>query len=145
MKKLKFHRMIEKLIEEIITNKVEGKILWINSNDDSSFNSQSINIDLQDCSFFKIIYKLNKNGEECVVSEIPFFNLKIRTKNVVFSQVAQKDVAIARNCIVETDGKVTFSSCTSYGLRNDAYVNTEQNDMMIPLRIVGYKYFWNKN
>jgi len=120
-----------------------GYVLWNNPNPETSFSGQSININLQGCFWFKIIYKINATGAECIIVEIPFPGMQIRSSATYYGVVAQRDVSCGRSIYVHSNGQIDFSDGCAYGIEGSNYLNTSQNDMMVPLRIVGYKNAWN--
>ena len=121
----------------------KGYILWNNPNDGQDFGSQTLNVDYQGCSWFKIIYKVNKSDGNCIISEIPFPGISIRCSVTQYGIVAQQDLTVGRNVNFQGNNQIYFDNCVAYGIRGNNYVNVSQNDMMIPLRIVGYKNMWN--
>ncbi len=120
-----------------------GYVLWNNPNDGQDFPGQTLSVDYQGCSWFKIIYKINKSDGACIISEIPFPGILIRCSVVQYGIVAGRDLTAGRSVNFQGNNRVYFENCVGYGIRGDNYVNTSQNDMMIPLRIVGYKNTWN--
>ena len=121
----------------------KGYVLWTNPNDSQDFSSQTLNVDYQGCSWFKIIYKINKGDAACIISEIPFPGILIRCSVAQYGQVAGRDLVAGRSVNFQGNNQVYFDNCVGYGIRNDSYVNVTQNDMLIPIRIVGYKNSWN--
>lgn len=120
-----------------------GKIIWQNSNDGNAFAGQNINSDLTKYKWFKVLYKLATNQGIYSVVEIPFKNTLVRSGMQYWSSVANADVSANRN-VNFTDSQIQFGDCTAYGIGNYTYTNTAMSSMMIPSRIIGYEYDWNK-
>jgi hypothetical protein len=130
-----------KLLSDIL-NELTGTVLWQNSNDGNDFAAQFINVNTTGYKWAKVLFKVSKNNDNYFIVDIPFPSIKIRATNGLWDQVHNADVLCARSCNMSpnNDGFM-FEDCTVYGIGGYTYTNVSANNMMIPNRIIGYKYY----
>lgn len=120
-----------------------GTTVWQNSNDSSAFSSKTVNIDLSQYKWFKVLYRVSKSDSVYASYDVPIKSTTIRCVNAGWSQDYSTDVVTVRNIVINNDS-FTFGDCACYGIGQSTYTNVNGNAMMIPNKIIGYKYNWNK-
>ena len=108
-------------------SKLSMELLWENASPSSTFAEQTINLDLSRYTYVRIFFggmyvdiKVGKNGR---------YSSFWKPNNVVF----------AIRTIQTTSDSITFSECFTFWNNNISTVNTDMQDVFIPVEIYGIK------
>lgn len=119
--------------QEYINNAFGGVVLWTNSSPTSNFVGQQItlNDNLNNYDYYEVLYDENITNQSCYSTGKILSNKMTR---LLFSGTYNKTRAITNI----SDNKLTFSN----GYINETYGSgtiTNDNSIIIPLQIIGYK------
>lgn len=114
-------------------NNLAGKILWTNENPTISFSSQTVTLSSSDYDFIEIIYKTATNATECYSSGKLLKGYG--TKLFDCYAGAQYTYGRSRDMVYVSDTSLTFDD----GKRSTYGNAGTDNNMIIPLYIIGYK------
>lgn len=137
----KLNKDILDLINEKETeiNNIKGKVLWTNSSPTSAFANQTITLSSGDYEMYEIIFKPTISGDD---------NNRLQSSGripkgygtrlfVGYAGAANAGANIySRIVTITSNTQITFDKAY-WGYGNT--VRTENNDLLVPIYVVGYK------